>query len=173
VTAFITSPKQDGSVRERVAQYRVAWDLFVSSPVVGVGLGHPFVWTRVDGTTWRDFNADTPLVLPAKLGVIGIAWLTLVAFVWVRFLRRLRKTAGITIPGLAMAGWAAVLVALAWTGFSLEDKGFSFALMFLLALALIEIEQATVSDEKRSCAVGLQSVAEPSAAVSTRHPIDR
>jgi len=174
LNAFLTSPQQDGSVRERVAQYEVAWELFVSSPVVGVGLGHPFVWTRVDGTTtWRDFTADTPLILPAKLGVIGIAWLTVVAFVWVRFIRRLRKAAGITIPGLAMTGWAAILVVLVWTGFSLEDKGFSFALMFLLALALIEIERAGPSDETPGSSFTLPSVAEPTAPLITQRPIDR
>jgi hypothetical protein len=144
--AFLASPWQDGSIRERVAQYRVAWDLFVLSPVIGTGLGHEFVWTRIDGTIRRDFTADTPLVLPAKLGVIGIAWLTFFAFAWVRLLQRLRQAAGLTIPGLAMTGWGAILVALGWGTFILEDKGFSLALMFLLSLAFIEFERAANSD---------------------------
>jgi O-antigen ligase len=130
-----------------VAQYEVAWDLFASSPLVGVGLGHPFVWIRVDGTTRSDITADTPLILPAKLGVLGIAWLALFIAVWIRFVQRLRRVAGVTIPGLAMTAWAAILGALAWGSFNPEDKGFSFALMLLLSLAFIEIER-TASPER-------------------------
>jgi len=140
IQAFLTSPERDGSLRERVAQYGVAWDLFVTSPVVGVGLGHPFEWTRVDGTIRRDFTADTPLILPAKLGLIGVAWLAFFGVVWIRFLRQLWHAAGATIPGIAMAGWAAIVAVLAWGSFVLEDKGFSYALMLLLAFAFIEFE---------------------------------
>jgi hypothetical protein len=146
IQAFLTSPERDGSIRERVAQYGVAWDLFVSSPLVGVGLGHSFVWERVDGTIRSDITADTPLVLPAKLGVLGIAWLALFIAVWIRFLQKLRRAAGVTLPGLAMTAWAAILGVLAWGSFNLEDKGFSFALMLLLSLAFIEIERAASPD---------------------------
>jgi hypothetical protein len=125
-----------------VTQYRVAWDLFISSPVLGVGLGHPITWTRLDGTVRSDFTADTPLILPAKLGIGGILWVVLLAIAWVRFVRRLNRVAGVTLPGLAMAGWAATLAALSWAGFSPEDKGFSFAFMFLLSLGFIEIERS-------------------------------
>jgi predicted small integral membrane protein len=41
-----------------------------------------------------------------------------------------------------MAGWAVVIVALAWTGIAVEDKGFSFALMLILALGLMDLERA-------------------------------
>jgi hypothetical protein len=143
---FLTAPERDGSVRERIAQYGVAWDLFTTSPIVGVGLGHPFTWTRLDGTVYTDFTADTPLILPAKLGILGLAWMVLLAGVWIRFVLLLRRRAGVNIPGLAMAGWAAVLLALLWAGFQLEDKGFSFALMLLLALGFMEIERTPVPD---------------------------
>ena len=136
---FLSSPLRDGSVQERLTQYGVAWDLFVSSPLVGVGLGHPFPWTRLDGSTRVDFTADTPLVLPAKLGILGLLWLAILAVVWLKFVGRLRRL-GTTIPGLVMGGWAAVLVVLAWTNLSLEDKGFSFALMLVLALGMIELD---------------------------------
>jgi O-antigen ligase len=138
---FLASPERDRSVRERVTQYLLAWDLFASSPIVGVGLGHPFAWVRIDGSVGSDFTADTPLILPAKLGILGLAWITLLALAWFGFVLRIRRAAGATIPGLAMIGWAAVLVVLAWSGFPIEDKGFSFALMFLLALGFIQIEQ--------------------------------
>lgn len=142
IQEFLTSPQRDGSVRERVTQYGVAWDLFMSSPIVGVGLGHPITWTRIDGTVRTDFTADTPLILPAKLGLPGLVWLVFVAFAWLGFTRRLRQLPKPTIPGLALTGWAAILVALAWNGFSIEDKGFSFALMLLLALGFVEIDRA-------------------------------
>jgi hypothetical protein len=140
---FLSSPERDGSFRERVTQYGLAWDIFVGSPLIGSGLGHPFTWTRLDGTSTTDLTADTPLVLPAKLGIAGLVWLTIVAIVWLRFARRLRQ-AGLNLPGLVMGGWAAALVGLAWTGFSVEDKGFSFAVMLILSLAFIEIEAVEV-----------------------------
>lgn len=139
---FLTSPERDGSIRERVTQYGVAWELFASSPLVGVGLGHPFEWTRIDGTTRRDFTADTPLVLPAKLGLLGVAWLAFFASEWVIFVRRLRRAVGPSVAGLAMTGWGGILIALAWSGTIFDDKGFSFALMLLLSLAFVEYERA-------------------------------
>jgi hypothetical protein len=123
----------------------VAWDLFMSSPLVGVGLGHPFEWKRLDGSTMADFTADTPLVLPAKLGILGLAWLVGLAAVWLGLVRRLHRT-GPTIPGLVMAGWTAVVVALAWTGFNVEDKGFSFALIVVLASGFSELEARRSAD---------------------------
>jgi O-antigen ligase len=139
---FLNAPLQDPSLRERISQYRVAWDLFLSSPIMGQGLGRTIEWTRVDGTVLRAFTADTPVVLLAKLGLLGMLWLVSYGVVWFRFVRRLRREAGLTIPGLALTGWAAVLVALAWTGFFVEDKGFSFAMMLLLSLGFIEIGRA-------------------------------
>jgi hypothetical protein len=136
-------------VQERIAQYEVAWSLYVSSPALGVGLGHPIVWTRVDGSVASDFTADTPLILLAKLGTAGLIWLVVLVVVWVRFVRMLHHVAGPTLPGLALAGWGAILVTLAWTGFTVEDKGFSFALMLLLALALHEIERSAESGDAR------------------------
>ena len=146
---FVAAPGRDGSLQERLAQYRVAWDLFASSPLLGVGIGHPFVWTRLDGSVKNDFTADTPLVLPAKLGIAGVAWVIVLGLVWLQFVQRLRRTAGVTIPGLAMAGWAGIIVAGAWAAFAIEDKGFSFAIMLVLALAFIEVERAR-SPNRRS-----------------------
>jgi hypothetical protein len=137
---FLTSPGRDGSIRERVTQYDVAWQLFGSSPLVGVGLGHAFEWTRIDGTVRRDFTADTPLVVPAKLGILGLSWLAAFVAAWVIFVRRHVRILGPTLAALALAGWGGILLALAWSGAAVEDKGFSFALMMLLALAFVEIE---------------------------------
>ena len=138
---FLTSPQRDGSIRERVTQYDVAWRLFTSSPLLGVGLGHPFEWTRIDGTVRRDFTADTPLVVPAKLGIGGVVWLVILARAWWIFVRQQRRARGPTLAGLALAGWGAILIALLWSGAAVEDKGFSFALMLLLALAFVELEE--------------------------------
>ncbi len=172
---FLASPLRDGSVRERVTQYRLAWGLFTSSPIVGVGLGHAFVWTRIDGTEISDFTADTPLILPAKLGILGLVWFALLAVVWIRFVLQLRRIAGANIPGLTMAGWAAVLVVLAWAGFLIEDKGFSFTLMFLLALGFIEVERAAdrareISRSRRSATIASLLPNGPRTKFAARHP---
>jgi hypothetical protein len=146
--ALLAAPDRDGSIRERLIQYEVAWNLFVENPVLGAGLGHSFVWTRLGGSVYSDFTADTPLVLPAKLGILGVAWALLLAFVWLAFIRRLRRMAGVTVIGLAMGAWAALVVVFIWAGFTVEDKGFSFAVMLVLALGFIEIETGAALDDR-------------------------
>jgi O-antigen ligase len=139
---FFASPERDGSIRERVAQYVVAWNLFMANPILGAGLGHPFAWTRLDGSVYSDFTADTPLVLPAKLGILGLAWVAGLALVWVGFVRRLRRTAGVTAIVLAMSVWAVLIIVYAWAGVAVEEKGFSFAVMLMLAVGFVELETA-------------------------------
>ena len=135
---LIGNPGSDASIKERVAQYQAAWALFVSSPIVGVGPGHSIDWTDVSGYPRATFTADTPLVMPAKLGILGVFVFLGAALAYastaLTAARRNRRSA-ITLTLIGYGLWTIVGLPL---GFFIEDKGASLALMLLLALAFTE-----------------------------------
>ena len=126
----------DPSFKERAAQYGAAWDLFLSSPVVGVGPGHPIEWTDVSGLPRDDFFADTPLVFPAKFGLVGIEALGFVVVSYVRLFVGVVKRGGWTAEALGLCGYGLVTSVGLPLGMPIEDKSFGFALLLLVALAL-------------------------------------
>jgi hypothetical protein len=127
----------DISLRLRWAQTVSAWNIFVSSPLVGRGLGVPIPWIDWDGTLMATFSADTPLTVLAKFGLFGIVIWVALAWATISTLRRLRRTGG---PGSfarsALLGFATGIVVLAPFGSQLEDKGTGLSLILLLGLAL-------------------------------------
>ena len=132
------NPASDPSFKERISQYQAAWALFVSSPIVGVGPGHSIDWVDVSGYPRTGFTADTPLVMPAKFGLLGILVLlgAVVAYGFtVRTALRRDPRSGIT---LTLVGYGVLTMVGLPLGFPIEDKGASLALMLLLALAFAE-----------------------------------
>jgi O-antigen ligase len=138
----------DPSLTERVAQYSAAWQLFLSSPVIGVGPGHSIEWTNVSGISRREFTADTPLVLPAKFGVVGTIVVLLLVIAYLRLAVRRGRREGWNAGQLALLGYGVFAVVSLPLGMPLEDKAFSFGLTALVAFALIEA-RAVRSDEER------------------------
>lgn len=135
---LLGDPTSDGSFKERLAQYQAAWALFVSSPIVGVGPGHSIDWVDVSGNPRTGFTADTPLVLPAKFGLLGILVFIGVAMAYgftVRAALRRDRRSAITLTLVGYGLWTIVSLPL---GFPIEDKGASLALVLLLALAFAE-----------------------------------
>jgi hypothetical protein len=136
--ALLDNPASDASVRERVAQYEAAWKLFVSSPIIGVGPGHSINWVDVSGYPRSGFTADTPLVMPAKFGMLGIIVFLGFAgayFATVRTALRREHRSRTTLTLVGFGVWVIVALPL---GFLVEDKGASLALILLLAMAFIE-----------------------------------
>ena len=135
---LVGSPASDPSFKERVAQYEAAWAIFVSHPIAGAGPGHPIEWIDVSGYRRSAFTADTPLVMPAKFGLLGIlAFLGLGAAFLVTArtaLRRARQSA-VTLTLLSYGLWTVVSLPL---GFPVEDKGTNLSLVLLLALAFAD-----------------------------------
>jgi hypothetical protein len=128
-------PGSDQSYNLRWSQWRVAWETFEANVLVGVGPGHLFEWpypyTKPGIRT--GYNMDTPLAFPAKFGVVGLALLAASIVAYIVFLRRLFARRPLATHQLALAGFAAVVVAAVPLGTTFEEKGFSFGLLFLLA----------------------------------------
>lgn len=135
---LVSNPASDASVQERLAQYGAAWALFVASPIVGVGPGHAIEWVDVSGYRRAEFTADTPLVLPAKFGLLGVLVMLGIVYAYVSTGRTaLRRNPGSAIT-LTLVGYGVSTLVGLPLGFAVEDKGASLALMLLLALAFGE-----------------------------------
>lgn len=131
----VGNPASDASIRERIAQYGAAWALFLGSPIFGVGPGHAIEWIDVSGSRQAQYTADTPLVFPAKFGVVGVAVLGGIAFAYWSTLRRAMSRKPQSAVTLTLIGYGAATVVGFPLGSPLDDKGTSLALMLLLALA--------------------------------------
>jgi len=132
----IAHPNSDQSYRLRAGEYHVAWETFRSHPLLGVGLGHLFVWQYgYRGITTRTgYNLDTPAVYVAKFGVLGLIALAVAAIALVRFTRLAKETTG--SPAAAALAWFLVFTLLELPfGFPLEAKDFTLALILLAGLA--------------------------------------
>lgn len=134
----LQNPASDQSFRERVAQYRAAWALFRSSPILGVGPGHSIDWVDSSGQPRTGFTADTPLVLPAKFGLLGVLVLSGAAVAYGFTVRTALRRDRRSVVALTLVGYGAWTVLSLPLGFPIEDKGASLALMLLLTLAFVE-----------------------------------
>jgi hypothetical protein len=135
IPSLVGSPGSDPSMRERVAQYRAAWELFASSPIIGVGPGHAIEWTNVSGQLESGFVADTPLVMPAKFGLVGVALFAAFGLAYWKSVRSVLysdRRSPITLAFIGYGVWTIVTLPL---GFLVEDKGASLGLILLVALA--------------------------------------
>jgi hypothetical protein len=144
LTALLGNAATDPSIKERAAQYEAAWALFVASPIVGVGPGHSIHWVDVSGYPRTGFTADTPLVMPAKFGLLGILVFIGAAVAYgstVRTALRRHRRSVITLTLVGYGVWTIVGLPL---GFPIEDKGASLALILLLALTFARQGDASV-----------------------------
>jgi O-antigen ligase len=130
------------SFSERSEQTRQAWLAFRSQPLTGVGPGHAFVWLGIFGKPHRSFNIDTPIAILAKFGLVGAIATLYSLRCYVQAVRALRLQVGramtAALPAfLGILGlWLVVLPIF-------EDKGLSFGLMLLFAVALRETTPRT------------------------------
>jgi hypothetical protein len=135
---LVENPAADPSVKERVAQYEAAWALIRSSPIVGVGPGHSIEWVNVSGHLRSGYTADTPLVMPAKFGLLGVIVFSGTALAYAMTLQTALRRDRRSAVSLTLVGFGLVLLVTLPLGFAVEDKGASFALILLLALAFAE-----------------------------------
>jgi O-antigen ligase len=124
------------SLRERLTQSGLAWELFVSEPIFGTGLGYAVDWVDESGLAHHAFNTDTPLSFASKFGVVGLGILLFVLFVGAGFVRGIYRTSGWSVALVALLMFLSVGVAYSLLAVPMEDKGFSFGLILLVALSL-------------------------------------
>lgn len=128
----------DRSYQEREDETRLAWNTFVSKPVLGAGPGHLFAWTTAKGTDKASFRIDTALSFPAKFGAAGLLLLLAIVLALAAFHQKVGRSSGLIVPQVALVGYAALAFCSLPFSSPIEDKGFSFGLLFLLALSLPE-----------------------------------
>jgi hypothetical protein len=133
----ITSGR-DQSLQLRIQQTRIAWEVFLSSPLVGTGLGHEFTYMPSSTRELRILNMDTPVSVLAKFGVLGLLLSGVLAAAFYLVTRAMTRRRGTSWRALTLIGYAAVLLALVPFGWPPEDKGTGLALVFVLALAAID-----------------------------------
>ncbi len=134
---------RDASMQDRIAQTRAAWDLFLTSPIVGSGLGAAVPWTTTTGHLDTEFTADTPVLVLAKFGALGLVLVGVLGAAWVITIRRLKPGGRITQTSrLALVGLGAAILLLTPFGWQLEDKGTGLAIILVLGLAFTEARDA-------------------------------
>jgi hypothetical protein len=139
---------QDASLQERLSQSRAVWAVFLTSPIVGGGLGVPIPWTDPRGVYHTDnaFTADTPILVFAKFGLLGLLLIGVLGWAVITTVRSLgrggRATRGSWLATIAFAAALAVLMPFGW---QLEDKGTALAVVVVLALGLVEARDARLA----------------------------
>ncbi len=128
---------EDQSLRIRLAESHVANEAFSHSSAFGEGPGHTYSFTSpVSGVTKIfSFTLDTPLLYPAKFGVVGVAILLVLIVSFIRVLRKLNRLPSVAtaaLIGFAMIGLCRTLV----LSPALEDKGFTLGFLLLLTMSL-------------------------------------
>lgn len=147
VTQVYLETGEDQSARSRARQRSLALAAFNEHPVFGTGPGHlytdPYFLPGVSDPRRNRgtfFTLDTPLVIPAKFGVVGtgvlIVWLSFMAVCIGRWIRDRPPT----VVGNALRAFAVIGLALLPFGVTPEQKGFSITIMLFIA--------ALVSDDR-------------------------
>ena len=137
----------DNSIQTRKIVTRLAWETFKDAPIFGQGPGHKFQYydpypsARPSDRFVSVVTADSGLATAAKLGLVGVA-----ALVWyvVGIATAARPTEGAarSMGSVATLAFASFLIP--WSVFSspIDDKGLSFILLLLVALAIAEAREA-------------------------------
>jgi hypothetical protein len=139
---------RDPSFQERLSQTRAVWSQFLTSPIVGGGLGMLIPWTDSSGVTHTDnaFTADTPILVFAKFGLFGLALIAALVWAAVATIRALRVAGRATRRSwLATIAFAATIVVLMPFGWQVEDKGTALAMILVIAFGLVELRDARPS----------------------------
>lgn len=138
VAQFLSSPTQDPSYQLRQQEFDSAMRLFQSSPLVGTGPGHLFDWASITGEVVTTFNIDTGMEVPAKFGLVGVAALLAIGVALFVVLKKMALTVRARASTAAVSAFATVGAIWLLFGSPLEDKGFSYGMILLLALALAD-----------------------------------
>jgi O-antigen ligase/polysaccharide polymerase Wzy-like membrane protein len=124
------------SLKERIAQTRAAFAAFAANPVLGAGPGKVYTWTDSSGLRVNSPTLDTPLMIAAEFGTVGILVYPALISVFAWFIRVARQTTGRGPEHLSVIGLAATFGLTAFLGPPMDDKGAAYALGLVLAIVL-------------------------------------
>ena len=142
VGTLISNPGSDRSFQERLTQTKLAWDTFLTSPLVGVGPGYGFEWTDTSDLKHDEFTMDTPLIYLAKFGLVGLIPLMVFVVASLRLAFALWRTRQSNRSEfLAIAGFGLVLGVLGILVSPMEDKGVAFGAILLVGLGCRALSQ--------------------------------
>jgi O-antigen ligase len=142
---LIQGDRSDASYLDRVNQYGFAQKAMSAHPLLGTGPG--FLFPNSNPAQPSAFTLDTPLVTPAKFGIVGTAVFLLFLAQILYSVHIVRKMIHHTVVDTAIRAFAWVFLLDVPFGGFIEDKGFSIALMLLLGL-LSSTARETVPDTK-------------------------
>ena len=131
-----TGTSSDASYLDRQAQTSAAADVFYANPIFGAGPGTRFNFTVANGDRTSAFVLDTPVDFAAKFGIVGLGVLVFLVGCYTSFMRLSFRFDHPRPETLALAAYGVVTLAGCVLQNSVEDKGFSVALVLLLALVL-------------------------------------
>jgi hypothetical protein len=141
---------RDPSLQDRLSQTRAVWHVFMTSPIVGAGLGVPIPWTDSRGVMQTDnaFTADTPILFLAKFGLLGLAFVASIGWATLTTIRKLAAGGLATRQSwLSIVAFASALVLLMPFGWQFEDKGTALALVLMLGFGLVDARDRQLRDE--------------------------
>jgi hypothetical protein len=129
-----TGTASDPSYRDRQDEMHVAARIFDANPILGSGPGTTFHLISADGTRTSVFATDAATDFPAKFGIAGLAVVGFLVLSYGSFLRSALRFNHPRTETLALIAYLAVTLVETLLQNPLEDKGFTFGLILLLAL---------------------------------------
>jgi hypothetical protein len=136
VGSVLSDPASGQSLKERIAQTQVAFSVFAADPLLGAGPGRVYAWTNVSGVPIESRSLDTPLMVAAEFGLLGILVCLALVGVFAWFIRLTARR----IPGspeyLCVVGLATTFGLTSLLGPPMDDKGAAYALALVLTIAL-------------------------------------
>jgi hypothetical protein len=130
--SFLQGGPTDPSYADRVFEYDEAGAEVIAHPLLGTGPG--FLYPSFYPGELPTYTLDTPLVTPAKFGLLGTGVVVFFLALLVSTVRASRRLVGATEVGTALRAFGFIFVLdLPFGGF-IEDKGLSMVLMLFLGL---------------------------------------
>jgi hypothetical protein len=124
------------SLSERIAQTKVAFAAFAANPLLGSGPGRLYRWVDSSGLIVEVPNLDTPLMIAAEFGLLGVAIVLALIGVFAWFIRITGRATGLGPEHLSVVGLATTFGLTGLLGPPMDDKGAAYALALVLTIAL-------------------------------------
>lgn len=126
------------SFADRSVQTNLTLEAFAGSPLLGTGPGHLYEWIPpYSNVPVQAFVVDSPLSIMAKFGLLGTAVFIFTLMALFLLQARLGRLGGaFSVERDTVRGFLTITLAFSVLASPIDDKGFSFAIAFLLVICL-------------------------------------